>query len=174
MSHVVCRQYWKYLLIQGFVEELPGTLEDPGSGSGAGPLNALALYLVKTFADTWQGAWIHGMYLFPDETMVNWSGAGELHMTYLARQPIPYGIMMKTLCYGDSKIMLAAEVSLSKEVTAKNEGRNINGASCANTLRLTKYWAGSGRSVVADSWFGSCNTAGHLMDVHGLHSFLCV
>ena len=174
MSHVVFQQYWKYLLFLGFVEELPGTPEDPGSGSGAGPLDELALNLVKTFAATWRGAWIPGMYLFPDETMVFWSGAGELHMTYLPRKPTPYGIMMKTLCDGDSKIMLAAEVPESKEVMAKKEYRSITGASCATSLRLTKYWAGSGRTVVADSWFGSCNTAEHLMDVHGLHSFLCV
>jgi hypothetical protein len=57
---------------------------------------------------------------------------------------------------------------------AKKEYRNITGASCATTLRLTKYWAGSGRTVVVDSWFGSCNTAEHLVDVHGLHSILCV
>jgi hypothetical protein len=104
------------------------------------------------------------MYLVPDETMIFWTGAGELYMRYLPRKPTPCGIMLKTLCDGDSKIMLAAEVSEYKEVMVKKEYQDINGASCATTLRLTKYWVGSGRTVVADSWFGRCNTAEHLMD----------
>lgn len=129
---------------------------------------------MDTFAATWRGAWNPCTYLVPDETMIFWTGTGELHMTYLPRKPTPYGIMLKSLCCGDSKIMLAAEVSESKDVMATKEYRDVTGASTATTLRLTKYWAGSGRTVIADSWFGSCNTAEFLMDVHGLHSILCV
>ncbi len=48
------------------------------------------------------------------------------------------------------------------------------GATTATTLRLTEPWKGSGRIVVGDSWFGSCNTAEWLMDVNGLYSILAV
>ena len=54
------------------------------------------------------------------------------------------------------------------------EYRDVCGASPATTLRLTKFWAGSGRTVIADSWFGSCNTAEWLMDTHGLYCIMSV
>lgn len=171
MSYQVFKQYWKYLLFPGFVEELPEEGDAPEHGDS---LYQVALNLVDTFAATWRSAWNPSTYLVPDETMIFWTGAGELHMTYLPRKPTPYGIMLKSLCCGDSNIMLAAEVVESKEVMVDKEYRDETGASTATTLRLTKYWAGTGRTVVADSWFGSCNTAEFLMDTHGLHSIMCV
>ena len=42
------------------------------------------------------------------------------------------------------------------------------------TLRLYKDYSGSARVVIADSYFGSCQTAEWLMDELGLYSILAV
>lgn len=174
MSHAVFKQYWKYLLFPGFTEDIPESADAPEEDEATGSLYNVAMRLINTFGEKWRDAWTPGTYLVPDETMVFWTGTGELHMTVMFRKPTPYGMMFKTLCCGDSHIMLVAELAESKERMAEYEYRDITGASTATTLRLTKYWAGSGRTVVADSWFGSCNTAEFLMDVHGLYCVMCV
>lgn len=48
------------------------------------------------------------------------------------------------------------------------------GASTATTLRLCRPFAGTGRLLIADSWFGSCNTAEWLWDELGLYCILAV
>ena len=177
MSHAIFKQYWKYLLFPGFVQDLPETSDAPQAPPAqefGGSLYHVAMRLIAAFNEKWRDGWTAGTYLVPDETMIFWTGSGELHMTFLFRKPTPYGMMFKTLCCGDSHIMLVAELAESKERMAEMEYRDLTGASTATTLRLTKYWAGSGRTVVADSWFGSCNTAEFLMDVHGLYSIMCV
>lgn len=168
MAHAVFKVYWEKLLAPGFMDPIPDDASPPAA------LKDIALDLVAHFSATWQGAWTAGTYLVPDESMIFWTGAGEVHMTYLKRKPTPFGIMLKTMCDGDSRICVAAEVCESKEAMATKEYRDVTGATTACTLRLTKPWAGTGRTVVADSWFGSCNTAEFLMDVHGLHSVMSV
>ena len=61
-----------------------------------------------------------------------------------------------------------------KEADAAKKYRDQVGATTATTLRLVEPWRGSGRTVVGDSWFGSCNTAEWLMDEMGLHSILAI
>ena len=70
--------------------------------------------------------------------------------------------------------MLVAELAEGKAIDARKQFRDQVGASTATTLRLTQPYAGTGCSVIADSWFGSCQTAEWLMDQHGLHSILAV
>jgi hypothetical protein len=41
-------------------------------------------------------------------------------------------------------------------------------------LRLCKPWRGTGRIVIADSFFGSCQTAEWLMDELGLYCILAI
>ena len=48
------------------------------------------------------------------------------------------------------------------------------GATCATTLRLTKPWAGTGRVIIGDSWFGSVKTSSSLINENGLHSIRLV
>lgn len=48
------------------------------------------------------------------------------------------------------------------------------GQSTAVTLRLCKPYAFSGRIVIADSYFGSCQTAEWLMDEVGLYCILAI
>ena len=42
------------------------------------------------------------------------------------------------------------------------------------TLRLCKPYKGSGRVVIADSFFGNCQTVEWLMDELGLYSILAI
>ena len=90
-----------------------------------------------------------GTYLVPDETMVFWTGTGEMHITFLARKPKNFGIMMKTACCGESRVMVAAEIAEGAARDERKEYRDQVGATTATTLRLCKPWAGSGRTVIA-------------------------
>jgi hypothetical protein len=78
------------------------------------------------------------------------------------------------MCCGSSHIVLQAEVNEGKERMAEKEYRKEVGASTATTLRLTKPYAHSDRTVIADSRFGSCNTLEWLWDEHHLHSILAI
>lgn len=48
------------------------------------------------------------------------------------------------------------------------------GESTAVTLRLCKPYNATGRVVIADSFFGSCQTAEWLMDELGLYCILAI
>ena len=120
-------------------------------------------------------AWVCGDIIVADETMIFWTGGGEVHVVFITRKPTDRGIEMHTVCDGDSGIMTNAEIVEGKAVDHLKEYMAECGyPSTAVTLRLTKPWAGSGRIVVADSWFGSCRTAEWLWDIHGLHSVMSV
>ena len=106
--------------------------------------------------------------------MIFWTGTGEVHITYLPRKPTPYGIELKSLCCGETQIILNAEMVEGKEADSLKEYRDQVGATTATTLRLVKPYGGSGRTVIGDSWFGSLNTAEWLIDELGLHSILAV
>ena len=95
-------------------------------------------------------------------------------MTYQPRKPTDFGIEMHTTTCADSQVCLNAEVSEGKETEATKEYREHVGQSTASLLRQRKPWKGSGRIVVADSFYGSCQTAEWLMDELGLHSLLAV
>ncbi len=81
---------------------------------------------------------------------------------------------MKTCACSDSGLCINAELTEGKVRDAEKEYRDEVGQSTAVTLRLCKPWSGTGRCVIADSFFGSCQTAEWLMDELGLHSILAV
>ena len=60
-----------------------------------------------------------------------------------------------------------------KDVMQEKEHVSDYGATCATTLRLTESYHGTGRIVVADSWFGSVKTAIALKK-SGLYSAMVV
>lgn len=53
-----------------------------------------------------------------DESMVHWTGTGEVHVTYLPRKPTPYGIELKGAACGAHHIMVNVEVVEGKVVDA--------------------------------------------------------
>lgn len=132
------------------------------------------LLMLKEAVDAWVAAWNPGNIITVDESMIHWTGTGEIHVTYLPRKPTPYGIELKGAACGSSQIMLNVEVVEGKEADAKKKYRDEVGATTSCTIRLTEPWRGTGRIVVGDSWFGSCNTAEWLMDVNGLYSIMAV
>lgn len=109
-----------------------------------------------------------------DESMVFWTGTGEVHITYLPRKPTPYGIELKVTACGQAKVVLYAEVVEGKEIDATKKYRDVTGATTATTLRMLEKWAGTGRTAIMDAWFGSCNTAEYIVDLLGLHCILAV
>lgn len=106
--------------------------------------------------------------------MIFWKGTGEVHITFQGRKPTQYGIELKALACGTSHVMLNVEMAEGKDKDAAKEYRDEVGATTATTLRLAKPFKGTGRCVIGDSWFGSCNTAEWLWDECGLHSILAI
>ena len=99
-----------------------------------------------------------------DESMVKWLGRGMPGFMHVQRKPTPKGLELHTLCCGICGIMLWFEVYEGKEAMAKKQfcdmmrqklGRAGPWKSVALTLRMTQKWAGTGRVLIADSWFGS-------------------
>ena len=116
-----------------------------------------------------------GNYIVIDETMIWWTGQGDVHVSYIPRKPTPLGIELKTACCGDSSILLNIDLVEGKVVDRQKAYMDkVQYPSTATTLRLAEPWKGSGRVVIADSWFGSCRTAEWLWDELGLYSILCV
>eukprot|EP00798_Chlamydomonas_sp_ICE-L_P002138 gene2138-18187_t len=101
----------------------------------------------------WQEAALAGTMLIPDETMIFWTGLGG-HLTYMPRKPTPLGICLKSLA-DTSRIVFNVELVEGKEQDSLKEFYAEYGATLATTLRLCKPWFGSGRQILADSWFGS-------------------
>ena len=132
------------------------------------------LALINACREVWQAAWVPGEYIVCDECMIFWKGTGEAHVTFQGRKPTEYGLELKALACGLTHIMLNIDLAEGKDRDARKEYRDEVGASVATTLLLCKPYKGSGRCVIGDSWFGSCNTSEWLWDELGLHSILAV
>ena len=167
MSLFVWKMWWRFIRLPG--DATPGEAPDTTAPQGA----KVASFMEQLFKH-WREAWNAGDYLVVDESMVFWTGLGDLHITYLPRKPTPFGIMLKTACCAASKVMLAAEVVEGKVVDATKKWFAETGATTSCTLRLVEPYKGTGRVVIGDSWFGSCKTAEWLLDVMGLYSILSV
>lgn len=103
----------------------------------------------------WRSAWRAGTILVPDESMVQWVGGGAPHLTLIPRKPTPLGMMFKTVCCGETGILLNAELQECAEDMHLKEFHAKWGATTACTLRLVKPYFGQKKIIVADSWFGS-------------------
>lgn len=171
MREIVFKKYWQHATCPGNPQAIPDN-EDVASTSS--PIYQSMLQLIATCNDTWQSTWRPGDYIVADETMIHWQGTGEVHMTYQPRKPTPYGLELKTLACGEAKVVLVAELAEGKELDAAKDYREEVGASTATTLRLCRPFRGSGRCLIADSWFGSCNTAEWLWDELGIYCIMAV
>mgnify|MGYP003472404223 CR=1 FL=1 len=109
-----------------------------------------------------------GVTLCADERMGSWRGlaakvddavVGLPHVTKIARKPEGVGTEYRTLSCGETKIMLQLEIQEGKVSMQGKEYAKDSGSSTSSLLRLTRYWSGSDRTVVADSAFASLKTA---------------
>ena len=112
--------------------------------------------------------------LCEDESMIKAFHHGMDGRTKIARKPRPVGVEMKVVCCAKSRIVCWIEIQ-----SGKNRMRNMEfvekfGATVACTLRLIKAWKGSGRVVVADSWFGSIKAVLAVMNLLGLFAVMLV
>lgn len=129
--------------------------------------------MVMTFNDAWVAAWAPGLHLTVDESMVLWTGHGNVHHTFIRRKPTPLGIGEKTMCCAASGVLLQVEIMESKEDSSSKKFVAEYGATTACTLRLVEPYFRTGRVVVGDSWFGSYKTVCVLRE-RGLYAIVCV
>jgi hypothetical protein len=98
-----------------------------------------------------------------DETMVGWTGATNIHITYLPNKLTSRGVCMKTLCDARTRVMIGFEFV---EARAEQQQKRYaaEGLSAAMTLRLTEPWHNTApRLLVADACFGGMPTSFALM-----------
>lgn len=108
-----------------------------------------------------------------DESMIKSFHKNLKGKIKIKRKPRPVGNEIKDLSDGRSNIVLNMELYEGKEEMQLKEHVHKYGATCATTLRLTAPYYGTGRVVLADSWFGSVKTAIALKE-RGLFSVLLV
>ena len=91
----------------------------------------------------------------------------------IIRKPRPVGNEAKNLTDAASQIVSNLELYEGKEPMSTRELVKPFGATTANTIRLTQPYHGSGRGVIADSWFDSVKNANELM-ISGLYCIMLV
>lgn len=131
------------------------------------------LAFIDVLNEAFQAALTPGSNLTVDESMIASRHKKLEGKKKIKRKPRPIGVEIKNLCDSKTMINLVLEKNESKERMAQKDHHADLGATTACTLRLTKRYHGSGRTVYGDSWFGSVKTCKELMDV-GLYSTLIV
>jgi hypothetical protein len=97
-----------------------------------------------------------------DESMVKWMGHGMPGLMVILRKPTPIGLELHTLCCALCGILIWFEIYEGKTAMALKEYNDEYPKSIALTLRMVEPFFGTGRVLVADSWFGSVACAAAL------------
>ena len=130
---------------------------------------------IEAFNDHMTRCIIPGKYLVIDESMNQWLGTGMPNLKKVPRKPHPIGQEFKTLGDYDTSCILRMDTvsdPCSKEFDDEGAGSKKKTLT-ATVKRLVKPWFGSGRTIIADSWFGSPKMVSTLMNV-GLYSIMQV
>lgn len=112
-----------------------------------------------------------GKYLVIDESMNQWLGTGMPNLKKVPRKPHPIGQEFKTLA--DHHTYCILQIDTVSDPRPKEYDEPGKRTITATVKRLVKPWFGSGRTVIADSWFGSPSMTIMLSDL-GLHSIMQV
>jgi hypothetical protein len=114
-----------------------------------------------------------GSYLCIDESMEKWLGRVNRMpgRRKIPRKPVPVGQEHKDTADGQTNIMVRLEISEEAERERVKPFVRDLGVTAACVVRLTEPWWRSGRTVIADSWFGSPKSCLALMN-RGLFSLL--
>ena len=108
-----------------------------------------------------------------DESMIKAHHRNLPGKIKIKRKPRPIGNEIKDLCDARTCIVIRMEIYEGKEPMQDKQHVRELGATCATTLRLSEGIQGSGRLLLADSWFGSVKTACELKK-RGLNSIMLV
>jgi hypothetical protein len=141
----------------------PGYEERERLPDGRAAVGNDPLKFIRRFADQlvqeWQEVFVPGTTLVADETMVGWTGATNIHITYLPNKPTDKGVCLKTLCDARTRVMINLEFV---EGNGEQEYKRYadEGRAAAVCLRLTEPWHNQvPRVLIADAWFGGVPTA---------------
>ena len=111
-------------------------------------------------------------YLVVDESMNQWLGIGMPNVKKVPRKPHPIGQEFKSIADYHTNCILQLDTQCDD---FPKEFDDLYGArsNLGTVKRLVKPWFFSGRTVTADSWFGSLNVVDMLMSV-GLFAIMMV
>ncbi|KAJ8652095.1 hypothetical protein O0I10_012282 [Lichtheimia ornata] len=148
------------------------TLEHPDViSSSRDPLVAIRAF-VDAYNDNLVTAMIPGRTMTIDESMNQWLGKVSRmpNVKKIIGKPHPVGQEFKNIADASTNIMLRLDISEKKQ-----EGKKFSnlGLVPGCMLRLTEPWFATGRTIVADSWFGSPASVAALRK-KGLYSILAL
>lgn len=135
----------------------------------ADPLYQIRGFLAA-FNETLSKALVPGKYLCIDESMNQWLGSGMPNLKKVPRKPHPIGQEFKTLADNHTYCILQLDTVSDK---VHKEFDDVDRNLVATVKRLCKPWFNSGRTIIADSWFGSPEMTIKLLD-QGLFSIMQV
>ena len=102
------------------------------------------------------------------------SGVGGLpHMSWVKRKPEPLGLELKTICDGETGVMLFIEMQEGAIRMARRPHTDTHSATTACTMRLIDGVGptdGKKRTVYGDSWFMSVATRDALKERYNYHA----
>jgi hypothetical protein len=113
-----------------------------------------------------------GYVLVLDESMFRWLGRHMPGLMVVRRKPTPVGGEVHTLCCGISGAFIYLELWEGKDAMGLKKYCDQHALkSVALTLRMVEEWRGTGRVVVADSWFGSVSC---VLALFGIGLYACM
>jgi hypothetical protein len=95
------------------------------------------------------------MSAFRQKASGDYNVNGMPHLVKIARKSEGVGAEFKDVADPYTGIILFLELQEGRDAMRAKEWSAEYGAGAACTLRMTRFWHGSGRTVIADSWFGS-------------------
>ncbi|OAD00941.1 hypothetical protein MUCCIDRAFT_164856 [Mucor lusitanicus CBS 277.49] len=115
------------------------------------------LYQLRAFVDAYNDNLTNvivlpGKYLCVDESMNQWLGHGMPNLNKIPRKPHSIGQEYKTTADCNTCCIIRLDIT-GDEQPKKFDG--VFPKTIATALRLVEPWFSSGRTVIADSWFGS-------------------
>ncbi|GMF17700.1 unnamed protein product [Phytophthora lilii] len=152
--------------VGGGDSELPrAEIEDDGS-----------VLLIHSFTEQRKRVISPGAVLCVDECMSSWQGSEEKythdgipHLTKIQRKPEGVSAELKSIGDGDTGSLLGLEIMEGAQRQRQKAYNAEFGEGTAVVLRLAQPYAGSGRTVVADSAFASVKTLVQLNSMLGLY-----
>lgn len=131
---------------------------------------------LQAFNDHMADCVVPAKYLVVDESMNQWLGVGMPNLKKVPRKPHPIGQEFKTLADHHTSCILRLDTTgdpVPQEYDELDRNGRKKKAIVATVKRLVKPWIGTGRTVIADSWFGS-PTMTTMLSEAGLFSIMQV